>query len=233
EAEAAGERNETRNVSRQLNYPQLPSGAPIELDDQRRTEIANVGEGALYGDVERRDDRVELSCVVRFNVAAVGRTQLVPGENFDSMIGELPKYSGKRAAVYAVQEPAGMYPDQPQLLFGRETVQRLFGVSQGDLALEAGHPGHVELVEVAAEDGDEPRTFEQRYIRVFREIDHPTLKLEIAQLHVEQPFGRELDGAGSGSLCRPLQRLNATDLAADPYLGHEPRPRRCMRVMGP
>ena len=59
-------------------------------------------------------------------------------------------------------------------------------------ALEAGDPDHVELVEVAGEDGQELRPLQQRRPGVLGERQHPGVEVQPGQLPVEETVVRQV-----------------------------------------
>ena len=56
----------------------------------------------------------------------------------------------------------------------------------GDLAVEAGHPHHVELVEVGGGDRQEAQALEQRVAEVVRLLQHAAIELQPGQLAIEE-----------------------------------------------
>ena len=75
----------------------------------------------------------------------------------------------------------------------------------GDPALEAGHPDHEELVEVAGEDRQEADPLQQRQRRVLGQLEHPLVEAQPGQLAVEEPVG----SASSRSTSAPRARTAA------------------------
>ena len=59
-------------------------------------------------------------------------------------------------------------------------------VARGDLALEPGHPDHVVLVQIRAEDGEELDALEERHRLVLGLLEHPAIELEPGQLAVDE-----------------------------------------------
>ena len=94
------------------------------------------------------------------------------------------------------------------------------GDAGGDPALEAGHPDHEELVEVAGEDRQEPHPLEQRQVGVLGELEHPLVEAQPGQLAVEEAVvGLEV-GAPSASYGGSTSNVSATVDGTSSRRGH-------------
>jgi hypothetical protein len=118
------------------------------------------------------------------------------------------------------RQVTGHLPDLLEHLARHHPRGGAYGDPSGDAALEAGHPDHEELVEVAGEDGQEPRAFEQRELLVLGQLEHPLVEPQPGQLAVQEPvrelLGRELDLLGV------IRRVHVEDVGRnDPQTGVE------------
>ena len=114
-----------------------------------------------------------MSSSASFGSDVVGEAGGVPGDQSAVALGDQFQLgrSGSRSA--AAHRQAGVQP-----------------------ALQAGHPDHVELVEVAGEDGQELGPLQQRGARVLGQRQHPGVEVEPGQLPVEEPvLGQRLAAA--------------------------------------
>ena len=83
-----------------------------------------------------------------------------------------------------------------------------------DPALEAGHPDHEELVEVAGEDRQEAGPLEQRQVAVLGQLEHPLVEAQPGQLAVEEPVLELLD-RGQRLVVGHVRRLDVEGLLRD------------------
>jgi len=106
--------------------------------------------------------------------------------------------------------------DFGQLLAGGPVVRRQLADVARQLLLQAAHPLHEELVQVALEDGDELQPFEKRRLRVLRLVEHPGVEVEPRDLAIEE----------EGLRFEPL-RGRRDRFGAEAFLGfgHRDRPR--------
>ena len=103
-----------------------------------------------------------------FGQDLVGEAGGVPGDQVGGPLGDHLELVAQREPVAAAHRQAGLQP-----------------------ALQAGDPDHVELVEVAGEDGQELGPLQQRRRRVLGERQHPGVEVEPGQLAVEEPVLRQ------------------------------------------
>src|SRR5690606_2160346 len=75
--------------------------------------------------------------------------------------------------------------DQDELFIRSPTVVREPDDTRGLLPLEAANPLLIELVQIAAGDGEEPHPFEQRNSRIARLVQHAPVEVEPAKLGIE------------------------------------------------
>ena len=121
-----------------------------------------------------------------FSVSSLQRTRWMPssasaGATSSLVAGGVPGH-----------ELAGAGPDHLQHLAGLEAGGGAGGDAGGDAALQAGHPDHEELVQVAGEDRQEVRPLQQRRGRVLGQFQHALVEREPAALPVEEAALRQL-----------------------------------------
>ena len=84
----------------------------------------------------------------------------------------------RRAALYFA-------PDRDQLAAGLMRSGPSSRMPASNWAFKPGHADHEELVQVRAEDRQEPHPFEQRIGGVLRLFEHPALESQQRQLAVQ------------------------------------------------
>ncbi len=137
-------------------------------------------------DRERGQHREDLLPEVGAQPLALGRAQLAPADHLDALGGQLgPDLLGEAGRMPGDQvgRPLG---DQLELVAQRDPVAAAHRQAGAEPALQSGDPDHVELVEVAREDGQELGPLQQRGVRVLGERQHPGVEVEPGQLPVEE-----------------------------------------------
>ncbi len=117
------------------------------------------------------------------------RAQLVPADHRDALAGEQRPHALVEHPRVPGHQLVGEQADLVEHLARLEPGRRPHRDPGGDPALEPGHAHHEELVEVAGEDREEPRTLEQRLGVVLGELEHPLVELQPARLAVEEAAG--------------------------------------------
>ena len=86
-----------------------------------------------------------------------------------------------------VPQTLDLAADGHQLRAGAHAVRAKLRNAGVELRLEAGHPDHEELIQVRADDGQEPGALQQGIGRVLGLLQHAPLEVEQGQLaiHVE------------------------------------------------
>ncbi len=90
----------------------------------------------------------------------------------------------RKARLLVAAEAGGEAVDLDQLLGGRQPVLAHLRDAGGDLAVEAGHAHHVELVEVGGGDRQEAQALEQRVAGILRLFQNPPIELQPGQLAI-------------------------------------------------
>ncbi|GAA3505922.1 hypothetical protein GCM10019016_130360 [Streptomyces prasinosporus] len=121
--------------------------------------------------------------------------ELVPADQVDALLRE----GGGDVLVVAGGVPghqlAGAGPDHLQHLARLEAGGGAGGHAGGYAPLEAGHPDHEELVQVAGEDREEVRPLQQRGLGILGQFEHPLVERQPTALAVEETALRQRGGA--------------------------------------
>src|SRR5580692_2107831 len=89
------------------------------------------------------------------------------------------------AALLSLDKACGNLGDRGQLLLGGQSVVALYRKAARRQFLEGGDPHHVELVEVAVGDRQEPHSLEQWVARIARLLEDPLVESEPGQLAID------------------------------------------------
>ena len=100
-------------------------------------------------------------------------------------LGELGQHVVMQAATVLPHQVADDLRDGMELCLGGHAVGRTLDDAGRDLPLQAGHPDLVELVEIAAEDGEELQSLEEGGSGVERLVQHPAVELQPGELAVD------------------------------------------------
>ncbi len=180
----------------------LPSAAGVaDPDREVEGQARDVRERVRGVDRERHEHREHLGLEVLVEPVSVGLVQIAPGQHVDAGLGQsgldplLP-----RVGMPALEPVGGSRDIGQHLLRGAAGVGR-HRQTRHDAALETGDPDHEELVEVAAEDGQEVRALQDRQARVLGQFQHALVEREPAQLPVDVPvLGQFGVGCGGGQV---------------------------------
>ena len=104
--------------------------------------------------------------------------------------------SSRKQLAVPLHQLARLAPDRLEHLARHQAAGGPDGDAGGDAALEAGHPDHEELVEVAGEDREEPGPLEQRQVGVLGQLEHPLVERQPGQLAVEEAIVGQVVGLG-------------------------------------
>ena len=155
---------------------------------EREPEIGNqrerVSRGPGYG--LRRQDGKDLLREIAHQSVALPRGQVAPAQDADVVRGKLGQYARRKTPGLALEQRAQADRDGVELVLRREAVIARACVTREHRSLEGTHTDHHELVQVRAEDGEEPHAREQGHSRIFRQLEHPLVELDPAELGVDQ-----------------------------------------------
>ena len=169
------------------------SGPPSRVadhDGQVERQAGDVGERVRRVDRQRASapGRSARGSTLRSRSRSAG-VELAPAHDLDVLLGQRrarsPRRSSRacRATSSAVRSAissscSAAAAGQPGARTGRPVCSRRF---------RPGDPHHVELVEVAGEDGEELGPLQQRRAGVLGQRQHPGVEVEPGQLPVEEP----------------------------------------------
>ncbi len=183
----AGHAHEPVDVVGHLHAREVLSAGCGILHGDREIEAqpADVGERMGRVDGQRGQDREDLFVEVRRQTRAFLGIEVGPADDRDALVGERRTHGIEEHPGVLVRDLLGAGSDERQLFTGRESVRGPHRQSGFVASFQAGHPDHVELVEVRGEDREELCAFEQWQRSVLREGEHTGVEVEPAQFAVE------------------------------------------------
>ena len=181
---------QARTVVGQLDLGEVwraGGGAP-KHDGEREAEMREMRQRVprtqRHG--ERREPRVNLLAAPLGQRLALGLVERLPAQQVHAVRLRRAK-DGARTGRLRGEDPAHLFLDarQPrhrgEPVFARRCTLRL--VERG--GAQAGHPHHVQLVDVRGDDGDEAEPLAQRRALVLRQRQHAALEGEETELRIE------------------------------------------------
>ena len=182
-------------------------------------EAGDVGEGVGRVDRQRREHREDAVLEEPLGELLLLAVEVVPPHQVDAV--------GRQARHDVVAEELGV----PQALLGGAGPDRLEHVARHhpgrrpdrhpgrDPALEAGHPHHEELVQVAREERDRPHPLEQGQADVLGHLEQAQVEAQPGELAVEEAVlvlrqVRQRLGVGD------VRRLDLEGLVHGAVVGH-------------
>ena len=154
-----------------------------ELDADGDAAVLDEGEGMRGVDGDRRQDRQILGCELPVEPFAFGRRQLLRLDDVDVGRDHLRLERGP-ARLLVADEAGGEAVDLGELLGGGEAILAQAGDAGRDLAVDAGHAHHVELVDVVGRDRQEAQALEQGMALVLRFLHDAAIELKPGELAV-------------------------------------------------
>ncbi len=166
------DRHEARQRRRDLDPREVFVAAARVTDDDGEVEgqPRDVRERVRRVHRQRGQDRVDAGAVEEAELLLLVSVELVPPQDRDALGRERGDHVVVEAAGLALHEPAGGAEDRVEHLAGQQPAGRARCHAGGDAALQARHPHHEELVEVAREDRQEPDALQQRHRLVLGEL---------------------------------------------------------------
>ncbi len=158
------DRHEARHVVRDLDPGEVLRAGRRVADEhgEVQRQAADVGERVAGVDGERREHREDLAAEVVVQRGALAGVEVAPAHHPHAGGGQGGPDVVAEAAGVPAGELAGALGDERELLAGPEAVGAADAEAGALPPLQPGHPDHVELVEVAGEDGQELRPLQQR-----------------------------------------------------------------------
>jgi hypothetical protein len=153
------------------------------------------GNGCPGVEGERRQHRPDVCLEEAGEIGRHGRRVVVGLEEVDALGCEQRAQLVFPAALHVVEHQARAPANGHELLLGVQAVGGDVFEAGAVLLEKRRDPHHEELVEVAADDGEELDALEQRVRRVEGLVEHALVELEPAQLAVDEQRGvGQLDG---------------------------------------
>jgi hypothetical protein len=140
-------------------------------------------------DRERSQHRKDLLPEHRVQLAQLALGDIGGADERDAGFGKGRDDVAVEQADLTVDQALDPGANDPELLEGRHTVRRGDRHRGQDLFLEPRHPNLEEIVEVLAEDRQEPDPFEDGKLGILRHGQHPLVEIEPGQLPVEVAGG--------------------------------------------
>ena len=196
-----GQANKTHELARDRDQ-RVHGGAVAlapELDADRDAAVGDEWEGMRGIDGNRREDRQILGDELSVEPFALGSLELLGLDDVDVGLGHLG-LQRHPAGLLIADEAGGKAIDLGELLGGVEAVLAQVGDAGADLAVDAGHPHHVELVDVAGRDRQEAQPLEHGMALVLRLLHHTAIELQPGQLAVVEAGGPLRHRRGRGRL---------------------------------
>ncbi|OPZ52057.1 MAG: hypothetical protein BWY91_02474 [bacterium ADurb.BinA028] len=173
----------------------LRTGLGVDQDDgevERKTR--DVGERVGRVDGQRGEHREDLLAEQPVQRRALGLVEVAPAHDADALFVQ------RRTDL--VPEDPRVHPheflrrvlDPVEQLARLKPSGRADGEAGGDAALEPGDPDHEELVEVAGEDREELRPFDEGDGLVHRQLQHALVELQPRDLALEVALLRQIEG---------------------------------------
>ncbi len=188
----------------------LAIAAADELKREAEAEIGDEREWVRRVDGERRQDRENLRHELLFEPRPVARQQLLRADDGDAGGAEL---GPQRAPCHLLvaHQLAGPRVDRRELLHGGQAVLARRRDLGQDMALQTGHPYHVEFVEVACRNRQEAQAFQQGVARIVRLAEDAFVEGEPGKLAIDEPrLGAQINRCGGD---RPGLRQSCTPVS--------------------
>ncbi len=139
-------------------------------------------------DRHRRQDRENLVQEVAVEPGLVRASQLA---GIDHRHARLAQQLAQRApmGLLVAHQFAAAPGDGGKLLGGGQAIGAGDGNTGPDLPAQAGHPHHIEFVQVIGRDGEEPQPLEQRMVGVACFVQHALIEGKPGQLAIDEAVG--------------------------------------------
>ena len=182
----------------------LTAGLRVANDDgQVEAQTADVRERVGRVDGQRGEHREDLRGEVFGQPLAISRIDGVPVDDPDALGDEGRQDVLDEAASLPFDQFLGPRRDHRQLFGRRHAVRRHHGQTHLPPPLQAGHPDHVELVEVGREDRQELGPLQERLVPILGQGEDPLVEVEPAQFPIGEAVGRQRFFGGLVSAVRP------------------------------
>ncbi len=157
-----------------------------DRDREVEREPGDVRERVCRVDGEWREHREDPLGEQLLHLLLLVDVELTPPQHRDALADEARHQVVPEELAVAAHQVPRLAPDRLEDLARHHPAGRRHGDAGSEASLEAGHPHHEELVEVAGEDRHEPGAFEQRKIPVRGQLEHARVEVQPGQLTVEK-----------------------------------------------
>ena len=154
-------------------------------------------------DRDRREHRKDVAEEMILEPGALGVGQLLGLKHTDAGLGE-QRFEPDPALLLLVGQLGDEAGDAVELLGRRQSVLARRLDAGDDLATQAGHAHHVELIEVRCRDREEAQALKQWMALIHSFLENPAIELQPRQLPIEKPARAERGNAGICILCLRL-----------------------------
>ena len=208
-AAAVVDGDEPRQQRRHLDAGEVLLARQRVRDDDRQVERQprDVRERVRRVHRQRREHGEDLLAEELVQALLLADLELVPVHDRDALGVERGLHVGAEHLRVPRHQSVRALADRLQHLPRAHARRRGDGDTRGDAALQARHPHHEELVQVGREDREEPGALQQRQRRVLRQLQHPLVERQPAQLPLREPVvGQRLE-LGRGDAVAGLRLL--------------------------
>ena len=207
--EAIGQGHEPRQHPRHLDAGELRPAAVPDAHGEVHAQVRDVRERMARIEGERREDREDLRLEVLREPRIDGRGVVGRLEEVNAIGGQQRPQVPRPASRLLVHLRQCPRPDDRQLFFGGQPVERGLLDAGAEFLQDGGDPHHEELVEVRAGNRQELDALEERVRRVLGLREDPPVELEPAQLAIDvQRRGAEIRAIEVAEVDGRKTRLN-------------------------
>ena len=163
----------------------------LKVNAHVQAQIRNEGEGPRVIHRQRRQNRKDFRAEIVTDGGALFGVEVAGLDEVDVFpLQQLKHFSPHPALPGDQRGDFVMYPAQ-QLQRGR-AVRPCARVAQLQALKISANPHHVEFIQIVAHNGDELDALEQRRRLVLRQRQHPLLKVDGAQLSIDEVLGTQI-----------------------------------------
>ncbi len=187
--------DQARQHPRHLHHRQmaqrLAGHRHLQLHDHVQRFVDQLRKRVRGIDRQRRQHRPHFGAVVILHPDQVIARQIVEIQKADAVLRQRRQKLFAPAGVLLIHHVADALVDRQQRFARRQPVEVALDDFAFDLLLDAGDAHLEELIQVRAGDRQEFHPLQERIARVQRFVHHPLIKIQPAQLAVEEVRGPE------------------------------------------
>ena len=174
-----------------------------QFDDHGQGPIGDERKRMRRVDRDRRQDRKQPIGEQLPQPGPIAARQCVMIEDQDAF-GAQAFLQIRPASLLPIDKVRSNFRDGGQLLLRRQSIFALNGDAAGRQFFQAGDAHHVEFVEVAVGNRQEPHPLEERVTRIARLFENPFVKGEPRQLAIDVTLRRQQRRRCRGGLIGPI-----------------------------